>query len=451
MAENQRKENRMTRETKATVAALGLALATHLIGSRSAIAEIPLAQYDGWRFSTDGRVNAFLSVAEGTGLPANEPDNPGAGTPDYADSNNNLHAVRIRNGFLMSVLGFTGQKEISPNFKVTTRISLWMDITGSRTKNNPAEIDPRELYLKLEGPWGSFLGGSEIALFGRGATLMDARIAHDYGLGYPCGVEYASGGGCGMVAFGEPFPGYEPGFVYATPSLGGLQISLGAYDPATIANAQLNRAPLPRFEGEVKFELKDMVRIFASGFWQVLEGTVPDTSTGTLVERNLHTNAWGVQGGAMVSLGPVMLGGAAYEGAGFSPITYVDESVVAADSTGVLRDSQGAFGLGAILINAFHVKIAGGAGVWHLDKNKNDGGIMNSGNPTNPQLIKENLGETVGLYQTTGPVHFALEYFRAQSTWYDYGVASTSDPTMILAVTPKQVVNFINAGMTVVW
>jgi hypothetical protein len=446
----------MTRGTKSLLAMFGLASATLLVEARPAIAEIPLVQYDGWRLSTDGRVNAYLSAAWGTGLPANEPDNLGAGTTDYADSNNDVHSTRIRNGFLMSILGFTGQKEVSPNFKVTTRVALWLNITGSRTKNNAAETDPRELYAKIEGSWGSFLGGSDLALFGRGATLMDADIAHDFGLGYPCSIQDASGGGCGMVAFGEPFPGFEPGFVYATPSLGGLQISLGAYDPATIANAQLNRAPLPRFEGEVKFNFRDSLRLFGSGFWQVLEGTVADTTTGTLVERNLHTNAWGVQAGAMLAVGPIMLGGAAYKGAGFSPITYVDESVVAADSTGVLRDSYGAFGLGAILFNALHFKIAGGAGVWHLDKDKNDSGFVNSVDPTNPQptnpqLIKQNLGETVGIYQTTGPVHFALEYFRAEHTWYDYGVASASDPKVILAVTPKQVLNFVNAGMTVVW
>jgi Gram-negative porin len=442
----------MTRGTMSKRAAAVASLATALIGS-PAVAEIPLVQYDGWRLSTDGRVNAFLSVAEGNGLPADQPENLGAGNHDSTDSNNNLHSSRIRNGFLMSILGFTGEKQITPDLKVTTRVALWMNVTGSRTKNIPGLIDPRELYAQLEGRWGRFLGGSDLSLFGRGATLMDAAIAHDYGLGSPCDVEFASGGGCGMVGFGEPFPGFEPGFVYATPSLGGLEISLGAYDPATISNAQLTRAPVPRFEGEARYAFKNLLRVFASGFWQVLEGTIPATTpAGTAYLKNLHTNAWGVQAGAMASLGPIMLGGAAYEGAGFSPITYIDESVIAADSAGVLRNSRGAFGLGAVTIDSLKVKIAGGLGVWRLDKNRDDSGpVSATGIPTNPALIKQNVGATVGIYQTTGPVHFALEYFRAQYTWYDRGLADPADPTKVDIVTPKQAVNFINAGMTVGW
>jgi hypothetical protein len=101
-------------------------------------------------------------------------------------------------------------------------------------------------YIFTFNAAGSVLAGSDLALFGRGGILLDARIAHDYGLGYPCSVRDASGGACGMAGFGAVFPGFEPGFVYATPSLRGAQISVGIYDPATIGNASLNRAPLPR-------------------------------------------------------------------------------------------------------------------------------------------------------------------------------------------------------------
>jgi hypothetical protein len=58
---------------------------------------------------------------------------------------------------------------------------------------------------------------------------------------------------------------------------------------------------------------------------------------------------------------------------------------------------------------------------------------------------------TAGLYQTTGPLHFALEYFRAEHTFHEYGETDPDDPTIVHINTPVQVVNFINAGFTVVW
>jgi hypothetical protein len=443
----------MTIRRVSILAVVGVTQTAVLLGSRPARADIPLVQYDGWHLSTDGRVGLFMSVAEGNGLPPQEPDFLGAGTEDTSTSTNDIHSTRLRDGFLMSILGFTATKEVSPDFKVTARIGVWMNASGSRTQNVSGEVDPRELYGKIEGPWGSLLAGSDLEIFGRGGILVDLRIAHEYGLGYPCSIRDASGAACGMSGFGAPFPGWNPGLVYATPNLGGFQLSLGIYDPATIDNAQLDRAPLPRFDGELKYDYKDVFRAFASGFWQVLEGTVQNTMTGN-GERDLHDNGWGAQAGAMVSVGPIMLGGAAYTGSGFSPISALDESQISADSTGLLRDSRGAFGLAAVLIDPARLKIAGGAGLFHLDKDKNDvPGIMDAtGAPTNPQLLEQNLGLTVGAYQTTGPVHFALEYFRAQSTWYPLGVASPTDPTKTAGVlTPKQDLNFINAGMTVVW
>jgi hypothetical protein len=431
--------------------AAGLALATGILGPGRADAEIPLGQAAGWHLSTDGRVNAFLSVAAGTGLPAQEQAVLGAGTADTPTSTNGLTATRIRNGLLTSILGFTGTKEVNPNFNVTARIALWMNISGSRTQNVAGDVDPRELYAKIEGRWGSLLAGSDSDL-SRGGTLVDMRIAHEYGLGSPCATRDASGTGCGMVGFGAPFPWFDPGLVYSTPDLSGLQLSLGIYDPATVDNGKLDRTPLPRVEGEVKFDVHEMIHVFASSFWQVMEGTVQEVdAAGMQVAKDLHTNAWGAQAGGMMALGPVLLGGAACGGTGYSPLAA--QSALTADANGVLRHSRGAFGLGAVLVDALRLKVAGGLGVWHLDKNKEEVGTMSaSGAPTNPQLLEQNFGWTVGLYQTTGPVHFALEYFRADSTWYPLGVASATNPMVTVGVlTPRQAVNFANAGLTLVW
>jgi hypothetical protein len=432
--------------------ALGVSVATGLLGADRADAEIPLGQFAGWRLATDGRVNAFLSVATGTGLPDGETAILGAGVADTATSTNALTSSRIRNGFFTSILGFTGSKEVGTDFKVTVRVALWMNVAGSRTQNVAALVDPRELYAKVEGRWGRLLAGSDSDL-SRGGTLIDLRIAHDYGLGYPCAIRDASGSACGMVGFGAPFPWFDPGFVYTTPNLHGVELSLGFYDPATVDNGNLDRTPVPRVEGEAKYDFKDTFHVFASGFWQVMEGTVQETSavTGMAVEKDLHTNAWGAQAGAMLSVGPVLLGGAVCGGTGYSPLAA--QSQLTADGSGMLRNSRGAFGLGGVVFDALRLKVAGGLGVWHLDKNKDEVGTMSAtGAPTNPQLLEQNLGWTVGLYQTTDPVHFALEYFRAQSTWYPFGVPSAKNPMVTAGVsTPRQTVNFVNAGMTLAW
>ena len=435
---------------KATTAVLIAAFAWQ----QRAFGEVPIGERNGWKLTTDGRVNAFISVDRGNGIPEGQPDYIGTVTRDRThDVAGNIRGTRIRNGFLSSIMAFELSNQLSDNLKVTARVGLWMNASSGRTKNNIGPLDPRELYGKLEGPWGSFLGGSHLALFGRGGILVDYQIAHNYGLGYPCQIEDASGGACGMSGFGAIFPGYEPGFVYTIPNLHGFELSVGIYDPATVGLGQLNRAPWPRVEAEATFALQNRLRLFASGFWQPLEGTItnpdPMKTAGPIID--ISATAQGVQGGLMVTLGPLMVGGAAFAGQGMSSMMALDENQASfSPALGTPRKSRGGFGLAAVTFDALHLKVAGGAGIFHLDKAPDDQEAFDaSGTPGNPQLLKRNLGYTVGVYQSTGPVHFALEYFRAEHTLYDYG---TTGPTgEQYTNTPRQVVNFVNAGFTVVW
>src|SRR5262245_10057955 len=123
-----------------------------------ALAEITLAEKDGWTVSTDGRVNAFISYARGDGIPEGQTDFPGTATKDTKDSQNKLRSTRIRNGFLASILAFSVKKQVFKDLKVSAKTALWVNIAGSRTKNTPGAVDPREVYGKLEGSWGSVLG-----------------------------------------------------------------------------------------------------------------------------------------------------------------------------------------------------------------------------------------------------------------------------------------------------
>jgi hypothetical protein len=439
---------------KATTAILIAAFAWQ----QRAYGEVVLVQSGGWTATTDGRVNSFISTDWGNGIPESSPDYVGTVTRDRThDVAGNIAGTRIRNGFLSSILAFELSNQVTQNLKATARVGLWMNISSGRTKNNTGPVDPRELYAKLEGPWGSFLGGSQLGLFGRGGILVDYEIAHAYGLGYPCQIEDSSGGACGMAGFGAMFPGYEPGFVYTTPNLHGFELAVGVYDPATVGLGQLNRAPLPRVEAEATFAFRDKLRVFASGFWQVLEGTIsnPDeVMRPTVPLIDIHSTAMGGQAGLMVKLGPLMVGGAGFAGQGMSPMMAIDENQASfSPALGTPRKSYGGFGLASITSEALRLKLAGGAGLFHLKKAPDDADAFTDGVPGNPQLLKQNVGYTVGLYQWTGPIRFALEYFRAQHTLYEYGtLADSNDPNSTKFVhQPRQAVNFVNAGMTVAW
>ena len=415
-----------------------------------ALCEVELGQAAGWTVSTDGRVNAFISVARGTGIPDSQAlVVPGAVDDDTKDSNEKIRSTRIRNGFLASILGFNVKKQVLKDLKVTARAALWMNASGGRTKNTGGSVDPRDLYGKLEGSWGSFLGGSTLALFGRGGILADAAIAHDYGMGYPCSIQSAAGGACGMAAFGAIFPAFEPGFVYTTPSLGGFELAVGIYDPALVQNSQLARAPLPRVEAEASFAFKDMLKVFANGYWQTLEGSPIEGDTGK--RKDITATGWGGQGGFMLNLGPVMAGGAGFLGQGISPITYLEENELSFDKQGEPRKSRGGFGLAAIKFDAIHLKVAGGAGVFYMDKSSHDPEPVSASGAGNPSKPERNFGVTAGVYQTTGPLQFALEYFRAEHALHKYGEADPNDPTAITIKKPVQVVNYINAGFTIAW
>jgi len=415
-----------------------------------AFGEVVVVESGGWKATTDGRVNAFIGKDWGDGIPEDQPDYIGTITRDRTeDVAGKISGTRIRSGFLTSILAFELSNQVSQNLKATARVGLWMNISSGRTKNNNGPVDPRELYGKLEGPWGSLLGGSHLALFGRGGILVDYEIAHNYGMGYPCQIEDASGGACGMAGFGAIFPGYEPGFVYATPDLHGFQLSVGVYDPATVGLGQLNRAPWPRVEAEASFAFRNVVRLFASGFYQPLAGTItnpdPDKVAGPKID--ITATAQGVQAGLMVKVGPLMIGGAGFAGQGMSSMMALDENEASfSPAMGIPRKSYGGFGLAAITAESLHLKLAGGAGLFHLKKAPDDVEAIDpmTGMPGNPRLLRQNVGYTLGLYQSTGPVHFALEYFRADHSLYEYA----TDESIIQ---PRQVVNFVTAGFTVAW
>ncbi len=291
--------------------------------AHQASAEIPLTSAKGWELSLDGRVNTFLSFATGDALPTGI--EIWQGFYDYGDANGHLTTSRIRTGFIQNVLGFTLKKQLSSDTTLTARFAPWVGVSQQRSKIDYPTVDVREVYFKVDGPWGGALAGRNLSLYSRGPILLDYDIEHAYGLGSPCSLQSVQGGACGHAGFGILFPGFNAGIVYNTPELAGFQLSVGMFDPSAISER--------------------------SG----------------------------------VNLGPVQLGLAGFYAQGGGIYAPLENYPLFADNLGVLRKQQGFLGLGSITFG--NTKIAGGAGLTQILKTINDpSGPFTTGNYPKQQM-----------------------------------------------------------------
>jgi hypothetical protein len=425
-------------------------LAITALVHREAAAEFSLAQKDGWELTLDGRLNAFLSVAQGDKTPEGVAEWT-AGLYEPADPNNgDIFVTRIRSGFVQSVLGFGLSKQVTPSYKLSGRFALWAGVSNERKPvlGSQPDIQARELFIKLEAPWGTIEAGRDLGLFGRGGISMDGDIVHADGMGNPCSTRQILGGACGFAGHGVLFPGFNAGVLYSTPKFVGIQATVGLYDPSVNSEKAYEITPYPRVEAQLSYNFNDQFKVFGEGMWQRLINTaaLKDLQGNVVLDSNGKpkdqvADASGVAAGAMFAGGPVQVGGAFYAGTGLTLIIPVFNTPIFADGFGVLRKGQGFVAMASVKFGG--TKIAGGAGVSQLKLTPND-----ERQQPFSQLVppKQQLGASVGLYQSIfEQLTWALEYFRGQYVWYDY-----QDSTGNVAQ-PKQAVNFVNTGLTLVF
>jgi hypothetical protein len=446
---------------KSNGAYFGLCLVGAVLYTRPAAAEVVLVEKDGWRFTFDGRVNAFLSVGKGDDFPKPTPNPsgfahevmgsnhlakvPGIGwkSSEVADENNHYFAARVRSGMVGNVLGFGITKDLTPNTQIKGYISIWSTIeTEGRDKWAPVIPQAHEGYFSVTGPWGSATIGRTFGWFGRMSEEIDMRYGHGYGVGLPCTDEL--GPACGHTGTGVIYPGYSAGFSYSTPSLGGFQLHAGLYDPIVYA-PDWKRAPMLRPEGAATFEIKlgggGLLKLAAEGLYQPLARLDDATKT------DQKTAAWGGSGGARLEVGPVRLGASFFKGKGVG-ITYALQATPATldATTHELRTSSGVYGQAALMLGKLH--LAAGAGVGAVDQLASD--RANTG----LSMIQRQIGvSAAAYYHASDSVVLGLDYFRFMARWYG---APVSDATGALSGTTllpgeKQDLNFINAGVTYHW
>jgi len=426
-------------------------LAATILVQRPAAAEIVLTKQNDWELSIDGRLNAFISYAQGDPTPEGVAEWTAGLFEQPVPNSGDISVVRVRSGFVQNVFGFNLTKEAAPGYKLGGRFALWVGASNERKPvlgQQPA-VEAREAYLKLEAPWGTIQAGRALGLYGRGGILMDADIVHANGLGNPCSTRVILGGACGFAGHGVLFPGFNAGFLYSTPSLAGLQVTVGVYDPSVNSEKGYEITPYPRLEGQLSYNLHDTLKVFVEGMWQRLINTNPlrDDMSMPILDAsgrplNEIADASGVAAGAQVSVGPLQVGGSFYQGKGLTLIVPIFNTPILTDQNinPVLRGSLGFAGMASLRFGG--TKIAGGAGMSQLKLTPYEQEPYSSQVPP-----KQQLGISIGLYQTFfKQLTWAIEYFRGQYTWYQYQ-QTTADPI----VTPKQNVNFFNTGLTLVF
>lgn len=463
--------------------------------ARSAYADVTLTEHDGWEVFLTGRIQTFANYNQGNGRPSNASNSTfvdangksvelrGGGVenvegvlPEYqngtsatATDQGKVQEMRIRSGFTGNVLGFGIRKKVSEEteFLGYTAVTVGID-SEQRRKFSPVNPDWRESFVRVTSSWGSLTAGRSLTLFSRGATEITYLYGYRYGLGFPGTVTNFSQSTAGSVGFGVLGNGFGAGLAYATPRIGGLQVTVGAYDATTLPNTPLlNRAKWPRGEGEATFERKfgstGFVKLFVNGAWQRLYD---------IDGRPLSADAYGSGFGGRLEIGPLKLGLAGHYGKGVG-VTYSLEphySVYFIERTReALQDTNSSCGMTGRgcppvklrTVDGYYAQaqfaatkaldVRAGAGitrVYQLPEDKDASWRMvNAGGITDTSVGYVTLRQQVGIgggltAHLNENLHLTVEYFRAMYQWYKPVPAVAGTPY------PSQALNFVNAGLT---
>jgi hypothetical protein len=437
-----------------------------LLFAPKAGAEKVLFKDKDWEVYTDGRVGGFVSYVFGDGLPQQKSvalsdgstaplwDVVGGGWQAAAEVKTNdpthpdqgkVSSMRVRSGFIGNVLGIGVRNQLMPNVKVTGYFQIWAYIESlQRAKNQPNMADVRQGYAKVDAPWGTFTVGRMRCLFSRGATDIDVMYAHRWGVGFPSPVD-SNGPTLGQIGFGVLGSGFAGGLMYGTPTIAGLHLDVGLFEPiALTGKGAWSRTQFVRPEGELTFEqafgLTGKVVLFANGAAQKLykNGYCDPNGPG-----HCDATAAGFGYGGRFEYGPVHLGVAGHRGKGLGLNYALEVSDAAQDFQGNLRIFDGYYVQTQFVIGP--VEPFAGIGIARVflttfDKQQK---VPDPRDPTGMgtmyphSFIKNQMGINGGVvYHVSPNIHVDVDYFRAQSQWY---------------LGEQQTLNAVNGGMTFSW
>jgi hypothetical protein len=423
--------------------------------SRTASAEVTFANIDGWDLYTAGRVDVFFSTAFGDSNPVPPANLPpgitesivqGGGLPIYKDSmpaalgtQSKFLNMRLRSGFVPNVFAFGLRRKVTDYTTLTAHMALWATIdTEGQRKTEPLFAWVQEWYLKLEGPWGSVVGGRALDLFSRGASQNDYMYLHGYGLGFPGNVEAnPNGSAAGLIGFGVMAAFYSTGINYATPSRFPLQNTIGIYDPTPLPGGW-EATRYPRVEDELTFDMimrGIKLHLFANGEFQ------------SVYQSGSNRRA---------ELGNLHLGAAGHYGRGLGLFYALEpDDVSVSTSTFELRTFDGYSAIAQYVLGRFDINAGWGISrVFFLDSDT----VNPKANPdgthalSSASLLKNQMAFAGAVvFHPRNYLHFSIDYMRAQAQWYGAPILLKQPQPAPGYTAEHQNINFVSAGVTVTW
>ena len=201
-----------------------LVLSALSVAPSIAKADLVLYDADNWKFYTNGRVEAHYQLINGDGDPITHNRLVGGQIQNTGtqDEKNELLDSRIRSGFVGTQIGFGVSNKINDFLEAKAYLGVWLSGIDSNKGPPPAtkDVDAREAWGSLGGPWGSFVFGRAFSIFGSASGEVN-NYAFEFAVGHPCLAD-ASTIACGSVGAGPIYAGYNAQLRYISPRVAGF-------------------------------------------------------------------------------------------------------------------------------------------------------------------------------------------------------------------------------------
>lgn len=370
---------------------------------------------NGWKFSTDGFLNAFATYE----VVQKRPDGTTGGqlSTGITNGSEKERHFGVNVGLLPVGIGFNINAPTVNGVDYAIRLAMYPSIqnhTPARTDLSP-NIDFREINMTATGSFGQILAGRAINLYMAKNILTDMTL---FSVGVVGGLTTDGLGGpsIGHIGYGYLYPQFDAQIRYTTPDIAGAKFALEVGDPHSVGGATI--VDTPRLEAELSY-----ATTFQGGKAQAWIGGTYDRAKFESNAANIaigkageHANSLGGTGGVEVGVGPVDLLASTYGGKGLGMLT-VGEGMgagAAMDSLGKERESFG-FLTQATYQATPVLKVGANYGQSRAYQtfNEENGTIASTGNIMKQQAATANLTYNVAKF-----VQVIAEYTWAEDRFY---------------------------------